>query len=293
MKKTIYALLLALAIIGCKEKAIERHQTAGISFLVDNDKTVEAFELTDIVEEVKYEAMEVDGDPSSSISELNTHAPKIIKNANIRFETNDLKATTTAIQKAIKKHNGLVQHDSEHNDDYSISHTIAVRVPSQHFEKFIADISTGVSYFDRKEISAKDVTAEYIDVEARIKTKKKLEARYLELLKKAGKVSEMLEIEKELSSIREEIEAKEGRLNYMKNSIAMSTVHIQYYKTTEVRVGETVSYGSKIGNAIKSGFNALSSFFITLLSLWPFILIFVITLFVIRRRLNRKRNKSI
>ncbi len=54
-----------------------------------------------------------------------------------------------------------------------------------------------LKHFDRKEISAEDVTEEYVDVEARLKAKRLLEKRYLELLNKATKVSEMLEIERE------------------------------------------------------------------------------------------------
>ena len=146
-----------------------------------------------------------------------------------------------------------------------------------------------MAHFDQKEISSQDVTEEYIDVEARIKTKKVLEARYLELLKKAGKVSEMLEIEKELSTIREEIEVQEGRLRYMKNRVALSTVYLEFYKTTEIEQGATVSYGTKIGNAFKSGINTLSSFFIGILYFWPFILIFVIAYILIRRRIRKKR----
>ncbi len=281
MRKYIYTLAIVMALAGCKD--------------YDEDNyAVEAFEApTNVVEEVKYKALEAERNTSSDYTEQSTYDPKIIKNADLAFETNDLDATTANIQSAVKKYNAQVQHDSETKNSYQMSRDMVIRIPSKHFESFIADIGTGVAYFDRKEISAQDVTAEYIDLEARIKAKKTLENRYLELLKKANKVSEMLEIEKELSAIREEIEAQQGRLNYMKNRVAMSTVNIEFYKLTEAQAGATVSYGSKMGNAIKSGFNALSSFFIGLLYLWPFILIFVVILFVIRRKLKKKKYKSL
>ena len=116
-----------------------------------------------------------------------------------------------------------------------------------------------------------------------------MEARYLELIGKAKKVSEVLEIEKELSAIREEIEAKEGQLRYMKDRVALSTIHIEFYKTTETAPDATVSYGSKMWNAIKSGFNGVSSFFIGLLHIWPFILIFVIAFIIIRKKLKKRK----
>ncbi|KAF2519036.1 DUF4349 domain-containing protein [Flavobacterium salilacus subsp. salilacus] len=280
MKKCIYSLFVLLALAGCKDYS-------------ENDYDSQAVEAMSIVEETKFKALEADKAVSTRGNEPTDYDPKIIKNANLAFETDDLNATANTIQTAVKKYKAQVQHDSESKSSYRMSRDMVIRIPSKHFENFIADIGTGVAYFDRKEISAQDVTEEYIDIEARIKAKKTLENRYLELLKKAGKVSEMLEIEKELSAIREEIEAQQGRLNYMKNRVAMSTVNIEFYKITEAQADATISYGSKMGNAIKSGFNSLSSFFIGLLYLWPFILIFVVTLFIVRRKLKRKKYKSL
>jgi hypothetical protein len=216
---------------------------------------------------------------------------KIIKNGNIKFETNDLGETYNQMITAVKKHNAIIQNDTEGKEYGSIFRRITVRVPSKNFDLFLSDISKGVSYFDNKEISSQDVTEEYIDTDARLKAKKILETRYLELLKKANKVSEMLEIEAQLSSIREEIEAKEGQLRYMQNRVSMSTINIEFYKTVAIEEGITVSYGSKIWNAITSGFNSISSFFIELLSIWPFLIILAAVIYYIRKRLKKKRNK--
>lgn len=266
---------MLLALAGCnKERKIEASES----------ETTTETETQDIA---MTEQMAVSNAPYSK--DKVAIEPKIIKNANLRFETEDLSATAAAISKAISAHRGQVQNDTEGNRGYEPSRTMVVRVPSQHFEAFINDISKGVKYFDTKEISSDDVTEEYVDTEARIKAKKVLEARYLELISKAKKVSEILEIEKELSAIREEIEAKEGQLRYMKSRVAMSTVRIEFYKQAAEQPGATVSYGSKIWNALVSGFNGLSSFFIGLLNIWPIILIFVIAFIIIRKKFKKKK----
>jgi len=277
MKKIIYCLLTTILFASCKEsvKTEENLSTAEVTAM-------------SVVEEASPAAVE---NADKNIDAGNSVFQKIIKNADIRFETEDLNATASRIKAAVRKHGAQLQHDSQGKDGYSLNRHITIRITSQQFEAFVDDISKGVAYFERKEISATDVTEEYIDVEARIKAKKVLEARYLELIKKAGKVSEILEIEKELATIREEIETAEGQLRYMQNRIALSTVNIEFYKKTASEDGATVSYGSKIGNALASGWNALSSFFIGLLYIWPFILIFVIAYILIRKRL-RKRNKN-
>lgn len=224
----------------------------------------------------------------SPAADQKTVEQKIIKTGDIKFETNDLGATYNQMITAVKKHNAIIQNDTEGKDYGSVFRKIIVRVPSKNFDLFLNDISKGVTYFDNKEISSQDVTEEYIDIDARLKAKKILEACYLELLKKANKVSEMLEIEAQLSAIREEIEAKQGQLRYMQSQISMSTITIEFYKTVANEGGATISYGSKIWNAITSGFNSISSFFIGLLSIWPFLIILAAAVYYIRKRFKKK-----
>lgn len=218
---------------------------------------------------------------------------KIIKSGNLKFQTDDLDKTFNTIQAAVKKHKADIKNDSQYNDDEALTRRISVRIPNEEFDAFIADISVGVGYFDLKSISSEDVTEEYIDVASRIKTQKVLEQRYYELLKKATKISEMLEIEKKLSEIREEIEAKEGRIKYIENKVAMSTLDIEFYKPLAQGQKATASYGGKIGNALKSGFNGISNFFIELLGIWPVIVTLVVLIILIRKRIKRKNKKDV
>ena len=97
---------------------------------------------------------------------------KIIKESNLRYETQDLQATYQQVNAAIKKHQAYLQNDTEGKDYNSIYRNLTVRIPNANFDAFLADIGKGVAFFDRKEISAKDVTAEFIDIEARLKAKK-------------------------------------------------------------------------------------------------------------------------
>lgn len=273
MRNIIHSFLIAVALISCKENATEE-----ISVSSDMDM---------IMPEMPVSASVSEGTKAKVIT-LSSEQ-KIIKNAQLRFETSNLEATGQNVYASVKKYNAQIQSDNESNSNYSLSRTIVVRIPSGSFDAFITDISKGVTYFDVKDISSQDVTEEYIDLEARIKAKKVLETRYLELLKKAAKVSEVLEIEKELSAIREDIEVFEGKLRYMQSRVSLSTVHIEFYKDIESGGGSTVSYISKIGNALKSGFNMLSTFFLGLLHVWPFIIIFVIAFVLIRKRIRTKK----
>jgi hypothetical protein len=214
---------------------------------------------------------------------------KIIKEATLRFETDNLETTFTRIQNAATANKARIINDSEGKDFATVFRNLTIKVPSQNFDRFISDISKGVSYFEVKSISAEDVTEQFIDLTSRLKTKKKLEERYLEILKKANKVSEILEIEEQISTIREEIDAKEGQLKYLESRVSESTITIEFYKTIAEKEGVKISYGSKLWTAIKSGFFSLSDLLISLLSVWPFVILFCLVAYFIRRRLKRKK----
>lgn len=216
---------------------------------------------------------------------------KIIKESFLRFETSDLDKTYQDISRYIKENNGYLQNDETDKGYGQFSRRLVIRIPTSGFQKVIDSISNKVAYFDTKNISATDVTEEFIDLEARLKAKRTLESRYLELLSKANNVKDILEIEKELSQIREEIEAKQGRLKYLENRVSFSTLTVEFYKRT-AESGVTVSYGSKMWNAIKGGFNGLSYFFLGILHIWPFILIIALILYFIKRRFFKKNPKN-
>jgi hypothetical protein len=276
MRTVLYTFLLLFSLSSCKEEA----------------KTEEV--IADVQTAPVPQAL-TDESAEANVANAPTTPPqqsqlKIIKTGNLRFETTNLEETAKQVTNAVKKYNALVQADTQSNDGGFLGRSIVVRINPQYFESFVTDISKGVKHFDRKDLTADDVTEEYVDVEARIKAKQILEARYFELLKKANKVSEMLEIEKELSTIREEIESQQGRLKYLQNRVAQSTITIEFYKTQDVQVTGTESYGSKMADAFKSGFNGLSGFFLGVLYMWPIILIFVIAYFIYLKKFKRKKN---
>ncbi|MDO1502149.1 DUF4349 domain-containing protein [Winogradskyella maritima] len=215
---------------------------------------------------------------------------KLIKESFLSFETQDLEESHKAVVSAISSNKGYIQDDSSNKGYNRVSRRIVARIPTTNFESTIDAIDDNVEYFDSKRITSRDVTEEFIDLEARLKAKRTLEERYLQLLSKAKNVKEILEIERELSSIREDIEAKQGRLNYLQNKVSLSTLTIEFYKVT-TETGVTQSYGSKMWKAISSGFDGISMFFLGILYIWPFILLLILGAWLLRRWL-KKRNKS-
>lgn len=212
---------------------------------------------------------------------------KIIKDGNIRFETAGVKETTALIRTTVAELGGYIGNENIYDYKDRIEYTVVVRVPENNFDTLVEKISSSAEKIVSKNINSLDVTEEFIDVEARVKTKKELEARYKEILKQASRVDEILNIEREIGKLRAEIESLEGRLNYLKNRVALSSLTITYFEKTSSPFG----FFSKFFQALKNGWTYLLWFMIILTSLWPFILLFLIILFIVLRY-NRKKNIS-
>ena len=278
--KIISAILLFGIILACEDSAKSEFGYANSDldgFMVDELNVAES--------EFNYNQTP----PPAETTEATAVAEKkIIKTANIEFETRDLEATHKRVLSLVNQNKAYLQNDNSGKQYSRAYRQLIIRVPTQNFQALVDSIGVGVAYFDKKDISQKDVGEEFVDLQARLKAKRVLEERYLQLLSKAKNVEEMLQIERELASIREEIEAKQGRLNYLQNQVSLSTIYLEFYKT-DVETIATQSYGAKMGNAIKGGWNGITSFFLGLLYIWPFILILGLVAFFVRRYIKRRK----
>lgn len=214
---------------------------------------------------------------------------KLIKEGYVEFETRNIEDTRENILAAVKRYKGYISSDQEFAEPGRMSNTMIIKVPAPAFDSTLVYIGKDVRKFDRKEIFIKDVTEEFLDVEARLNTKRELEQRYIELLKQAGKISEIMEIERELAQLRGDVESIEGRYKYLTNQVAFSTLNITYYKTNPIYM----SFGNKLLEGLVKGWNNLMLFIVFLVNLWPFLLIIggFIFWWVKRRNLRKTDNK--
>lgn len=210
---------------------------------------------------------------------------KIIREGELRFETKDSEETKNLISRAVSDFKGYISNDNVFNYKDKVEHRIVIRVPAGNFDSLLNKISASARNIESKTINVLDVTEEFIDIEARIKTKKELENRYKELLKKATKVEELLAIEKELGTLRADIESIEGRLKYLSDRIFYSTLTVTFYEKTAM----PFAFFSKIGSALRIGWTNLLWFIVGLAHLWPLLIITLTVAYIIIRV---KRNKN-
>ncbi|MBL7816065.1 MAG: DUF4349 domain-containing protein [Saprospiraceae bacterium] len=215
---------------------------------------------------------------------------KVIKTGDIRFKTSDLAQTRQTIVNAANTLNGYVSEESQSGYDKTSEVHLSVRVPAQNFDTLLSVISSNAEYFDSKNIHTQDVTEEYIDVAARLKTKKELENQYTTLLKKAQSIKEIMEVERELNNVRSEIESAEGRLRYLSSQVAFSTLNLTFYKSSSNLSGSPQGFWSRLGDGFLSGWQLLLNLIVGLASTWSLFLMGGVGFILFRR--FRKRNNS-
>ena len=208
---------------------------------------------------------------------------KIKKTAEINITVDDYKKARTEIETIIKAGNAYIGNEREQNSTYSISNDMVIRVANKDFDAMVNKLLTSASHINSKNISAEDVTAQFVDIQSRLNSKKEVEKRYLDILQKASKVSDILEIQEKLGEIREEIEAKEGELKYLADQVDYSTINLNFHQDFEYTPSETPGFFGRMGNAFGNGWNSFLSFLVGIVYAWPlWIILGLITYFVVK-----------
>lgn len=199
---------------------------------------------------------------------------KVIRNGTIKLESGDFQETHRVVSSVGRHFGGYISEESLDEEGQKGLYSITIRLPSRYFEDMIDGIGEQVGPFLEKKITTQDVTEEFLDLESRIKNKKMMEQRFLKLLEKTGSVEEMLRVEKEIGSVRQDIERMQGRLNYLTNKSSLSTLTVQVVAPVEeiIEVAEEDSFFSELGDAFMIGWNGLLLLFLGLATIWPLLL---------------------
>jgi len=111
---------------------------------------------------------------------------------------------------------------------------IEVKVPAARFDEVLSGL-TPIGKLESVNVTAQDVGEEFVDVTARMDNARRLERRLIDLLAtRAGKLKDVLDVERELARVREEIDRYEGRLRYLKAHTAMSTLSVTVHEPMPV-----------------------------------------------------------
>ena len=150
---------------------------------------------------------------------------KLIRNATVELE---IVSFDNAVQKitafANEEHGYVATTDSEKQANGKLRGQVVVKVLPENLDRFLQKIRN-LGELKKQTLSTEDVTKAYFDTDARLKSAHVMEQRLIDMLKtKTGKVSDLLQVEKELGRVREEIEKMQGELKYWDSQVQFATV---------------------------------------------------------------------
>lgn len=190
------------------------------------DNSVGYEQLQDGVTGGKDVSIDVPTTPSDEGGANTPDQQKLIKTGQVSMTVNDFDKTIGEIKDIVSANKGLVVTLYDAGELQKRNATIKVKVPAKEFDKVMELVKKlGVTVVSSNENST-DITMTYLDLQARLKTNKELEKSYIQILNKASKVSEILEIQRELNTVRQQIEYIDSQIKYYDSQIDMSVINI-------------------------------------------------------------------
>lgn len=156
-----------------------------------------------------------------------TDERKVIHQAQLELKVKNLEKAQMKIENKAAEYGGYVVESNVYREDEElVEGTITVRVPEAHFQDFLTDSEGEASEVVGRNVTGQDVTEQYVDLKARLKSKRAVEERLLAFMKDAEKTEDLLKISSDLAVVQEEIEQLTGQMKYLENQASYSTVTI-------------------------------------------------------------------
>jgi hypothetical protein len=265
------------------------------------DKQAVSVDLMEVIPENKVSAAPPPPPPPAEISKasaltstgipkkIDTISRKVIKNGDMRIQVGDIKKAQSQINDILNKNKAYIQKEQFQNTDTDDHLDLTIRVPHKNFDELVNSFSNGVGSVLSKNISSNDVTEEYTDISIKLANKKIYLEKYRDMLKSAATTKDMLEIQENIRELEDEIDVAKGRLRFIDDRVNYSTLEVSLYKE-KVRSSATskIGFGSRFIDSLTEGWNGFVSFFLGIISLWPYFLLFPFIVFLWRKWKSRK-----
>lgn len=197
---------------------------------------------------------------------------KIIKNATLTVEAKSHKSFNDFVHDQVKRTGGYVAQEEQNKSDYKIENIVSIKVPVDQFDNLVKSLtSTKDENVVAQKVTSQDVTGEVIDTRSRTEAKRQIRLRYLELLKQAKNMEDILKVQEEVNNIQEEIEAGAGRVSYLTHASAYSTIQLTFYEILNASAERDVKpgFGQRVLNALGNGMDWVGEMLVVVLTLWP------------------------
>ena len=215
-------------------------------------------------------------------------APRVlVRTAAMRIDVRDYDAARRAALATARRLGALVSGEDEQRMAYEVSNTLTIRVDAARFDSLL-DAMAGLGSVTSRSVAVEDVTEQAVDLGARLRARRAVEARYVEILARANSVEDVLAVEKQLAETRVEIEVADGQLRALRDRVALSTLRLTLAEQSPTGLADGPGFASRLGGAFGTGWDGLLGLLVGMVALWP--LAFLVPLGMwLWRKVRRRR----
>jgi Domain of unknown function (DUF4349) len=285
MTSRLFAASLLFIFIACKQTGDQKPQLAkDISIENLKNKSEEFTSPTDSAGPLQNDEKKQASPPSGTVTKEDWDK-KIIRTADISLEIKNYKVFDILFRSTTKALGGYIAQEEQNQSEYKIENLVTIKIPVDVFDDAVSKLVSTDGKILKKEISSEDVTAELVDTKSRMESRKKVRERYLDLLKQAKNMEEILQVQNEINGIQEQVEAAGGRIKYLSHAAAYSTIHLNFYEVLNVSAGNIAEpgFGARIAASFKSGLHGFGELLVLLVTFWPLWLFVITGWFLIRK----------
>ena len=191
--------------------------------------------------------------------------PMVVQTASLSIVAKNYDEANAAVQKLVAARGGYIEKlDAKAQSGDSRSLSVALRVPAKELDGLLADLRR-LGHVEEESKSNEEVSAEYVDLQARLKVAQATERRLVELLgTRAGRLEDVLDVERELARVRSEVESMQGQSALMLHRVSYATVQVELSEEYHQKL-QSQSMGAKLRNALLAGVQNLLDGIVALL----------------------------
>jgi hypothetical protein len=163
----------------------------------------------------------------ASLAQVDFSQRLIVRTASVRLLVDEVGPTAIQISELSRSVGGVLVNSTQREENGRPTATVTIRVPAERFEEVMEQLRGMAVRVSSEQVSAQDVTEEFVDVDARLRNLRATEERYLALLQQARTVEDILKVEQQLSNVRGQIEQLQGRLEFLRRSAQTSLITVE------------------------------------------------------------------
>ena len=263
MKKLVLIILLSFILvfyIGCSAESNSEDTLQSKSFEGDFESNKSTADATESVSREATDQVNTASSTNNSVVKYDYGSRKIIKSGNISIQTLEFDKSLSLLKQKISQYDGYLENISVSGTGMNVNKlkraTVIARIPKIHYENLFNSASD-IGNVSNQSSRAQDISDKYFDTEARLESLETKEDRLLVILNKTQDLDHIIELERELSDTRYQIENLTGTLNKYDSLVNYSTIKFNLIEVEEIVPNEPTkqeTYFERLSFGFKEGY---------------------------------------